>query len=200
MFTAIVLLVIFIACFASLMNNGVWSNTLSLVNVLTAGLLATNYFEPLADLLDKQEPAYTYAWDFLAIWLIFGLSMTALRVATDYLSPVRVRFLPPVEKVGGILMAVWVSWVVLCFTTMTLHTAPLARRFLGDSFRPEPSSKVLFGLDPDLVWLGWVHRESKGSLSRWDKVVPFDGKGDFVLRYGERRENFEKQLSFAKPK
>ena len=62
-------------CFASLMNNGLWTNTLTLVNVLTAGLVATNYFEPLADLLDKQEPSLTYVWDFLAIWLIFGVVM-----------------------------------------------------------------------------------------------------------------------------
>ena len=59
---------------------------------------------------------------------------------------------------------------------------------------------MLFGLDPDRVWLGWVHRESKGSLSRWDAIVPFDKQGDFVLRYGERRENFEKQISFTKSK
>ena len=49
MFTSILLIVIFFACFTSFMNSGMWSNTIALVNVLTAGLLATNYFEPLAD-------------------------------------------------------------------------------------------------------------------------------------------------------
>ena len=47
---------------------------------------------------------------------------------------------------------------------MTLHTAPLARHFLGGAFQREPDSKMFFGLAPDRVWLAWVHRESKGVL------------------------------------
>jgi len=40
----VLLLVIFFGCFAFIMNNGLWSNTITLVNVITAALLATNYF------------------------------------------------------------------------------------------------------------------------------------------------------------
>ena len=198
MFINLLLLLIFVACFASLMSGGLWSNTLTLVNVVTAAFLATNYFEPLAEYFEKQDPSFTYLWDFLAIWLIFGVSMIALRALTDAMSTVKVRFFVPVEKAGGILMACWVAWIVVCFTTMTLHTAPLARSFLGGSFQPDPDSKMLFGLGPDRVWLGWVHRESKGSLSRLGDVVPFDARGDFIIRYGERRAEFEKQLTLTK--
>lgn len=198
MFINILLVLIFFGCFAALMNSGLWSNALMLVNVLTAALLATNYFEPLADYFEDQNASFTYLWDFLAIWLIFGLSMAALRAATDYMSPVRVRFLLPVEKAGGILMACWVAWVVVCFTTMTLHTAPLARNFFGGSFQPEADSRMLFGLGPDRVWLGWVHRESKGAMSRLGDPATFDPRGEFILRYGDRRAEFEKQLTLAK--
>ena len=116
MFLTILLIVVFVACFASLMIGGLWSNTLTLVNVLTAGLVATNYFEPLADWFDAQEPAYTYLCDFIAIWLIFGIMMTLLRTLTDYMSQVKVKFFMPVEQAGGMLMACWVSWVIVCFT------------------------------------------------------------------------------------
>lgn len=194
----ILLIVIFFACFASLMNNGLWSNTLALVNVLTAGLLATNYFEPLANFFERQDSSFTYVWDFLAIWMIFGIAMIVLRMATDYMSTVKVKFFVPVEKAGGLLMACWVAWVVVGFTTMTLHTAPLARNFLGGAFQPEAESKMLFGLGPDRSWLGWVHRESKGSLSRLGTPNPFDPRGDFILRYGERRAEFEDQLTLTK--
>ncbi len=198
MFTAIVLLVIFVACFASLMNSGLWSNLIMLVNVITAGLLAMNYFEPVAEFLDKQAPAATYIWDFFSLWLVFGVAMVALRAVTDFASKVRVKFFPPVEKAGGILMAIWVSWIIVCFSTATLHTAPLARNFLGGSFQPEPDSKMLFGLAPDRVWLGWVHRESKGALRRLGTMAPFDARGDFILRYAERRAEFEGQKSLLK--
>jgi hypothetical protein len=200
MYLAIVLFAIFFGCFAMLFNNGLWTNTLLLVNVLTAGLIAMNYFEPLASFFDKQEPSLTYVWDFVAIWLVFGVAMTVLRVATDFASMHKVKFFMPVEKAGGVLMAIWVSWVLLCFTTATLHTAPLSRSFLGGAFRPEPSSRLLFGTDPDYVWLGWTHRESRGSLSRFGEAHEFDKNGTFVLRYGERRQAFSNQLTLTKPK
>ena len=91
----------------------------------------------------------------------------------------------PVEKVGGPLMAVWVGWVMVCFATMTFHTAPLSRNFLG--FQEQPDTKMLFGLAPDRLWLAWMHRESRGSLSRMGHPNPFDPRGEFILKYGNRR-------------
>lgn len=197
MLLTILLVLIFAGVFASLMTQGLWSNTITLVNVITAGLVATNYFEPVADYFDRQEPAFTYIWDLVAIWLLFGFTMVGMRAATDYLSNVKVRFFKPVEQAGGIVMALWVSWIVICFTTMTLHTAPLARHFLGGSFQRDPEAKMFFGLAPDRVWLAWVHRESKGTLSRFGGVAPFDPNGDFIVRYANRRSEFEKQLTLT---
>jgi hypothetical protein len=198
MYLSIVLLVIFVACFASLMNSGMWSNTITLINVITSGLLAMNYFEPLAEFLDKQAPSWTYVWDFVSLWFVFGISMLALRGVTDLASKIQVKFHPKVERIGGLLMAVWASWIVLCFATATLHAAPLARNFLGGAFQPEPEAKMLFGLQPDRVWLGWVNRESKGALRRLGTAAPFDQRGDFILRYAERRAEFEQQRTLTK--
>ena len=197
MILAIVLILLFVGVFASVMTQGLWSNTLTLVNLLLAGLIATNYYEPVADYFDRQEPSFTYIWDFVAIWLLFGFAMVALRFATDYLSQVKVRFFMPVEKVGGVIMAIWVSWIALCFTTAAFHTAPLARHFLG-GFQQEPDSKMFFGLQPDRVWLGWMHRESAGTLSRFSGARPFDENGDFIVRYSNRRGAFEQQITLTK--
>jgi hypothetical protein len=198
MYLSILLLLIFLAVFASLMTQGLWSNTITLVNVITSALIATNYFEPVANFLDEQEPSFTYVWDLFAIWILFGVTMVVLRAATDYMSNIKVQFLMPVEKVGGYLMAAWVSWIVLCFATMTMHTAPLARHFMGGAFQKVPDSKMLFGLAPDRVWLAWVHRESQGALSRFSRVAPFDPQGDFIVRYSNRRGEFEDQLTLTK--
>ena len=109
------LFLIFVACFAGLFNNGLWSNTLTLINVITSALLATHYFEPLAGWLDKQAPSGGYIWDFAAIWLIFAISMMVVRAATDFASRVKVRFFPPVDQVGSYLFACWIAWVLVCF-------------------------------------------------------------------------------------
>lgn len=196
MWVSLLLFVVFISVFASIMRQGLWSNTITLINVLTAGLVATNYYEPLADFLDKQEDSLTYIWDICAIWILFGLTMVFLRMATDYMSQVKVRFFVPVERVGGIVMAIWVSWVVVCFTTMTLHTAPLAKHFLG--FQREPTSRMLFGLAPDHVWLAWVHKESNGALSRISQPAAFDAQGDFIIRHANRRAEYETNLGLTK--
>ncbi len=198
MFLGILLILVFVAVFASVMTGGLWSNTLTLVNLLLAGLIATNYFEPFADYLDRTTPALTYVWDFVAIWVLFGIAMIVLRAATDFLSRIKVRFPIPVEKAGGILMAIWISWMAMCFTTATLHTAPLARHFLGGDFQPAPDSKMFFGLAPDRFWLGWMHRQSSGTLSRFGGARPFDAKGDFIVRYSNRRGEFEEQLTLTK--
>ncbi|MEX0675722.1 MAG: CvpA family protein [Pirellulales bacterium] len=197
MFLTILLVLIFVAVFAALMTQGLWSNTITLVNVITAGLVATNYFEPLAQFLERQEPSFAYVWDLFALWILFGVTMVVLRAATDYMSNVKVRFFKPVEVAGGYLMAVWVGWIMVCFATMTMHTAPLARHFLGDAFQRQPDSKMLFGLAPDRVWLAWVHRESKGALSRFGGLAPFDPQGDYILRYSNRRGDFEKQMTLT---
>ena len=41
-------LVIFFVCVAMMWNEGLWSNAITLVNVVVAAMIATNYFEPLA--------------------------------------------------------------------------------------------------------------------------------------------------------
>jgi hypothetical protein len=196
MWLNILLFLILVSVFASLFTQGLWSNTITLVNVITSALVATNYYEPIADWLDRQEPSLTYIWDLTAIWVVFGLTMVALRAATDYMSQVKVRFFLPVEKAGGILMAVWIGWVVVCFTTMTLHTAPLAKHFLG--FQPDPTAKMFFGLAPDRLWLAWVHKESQGALARFGGTAAFDAQGDFILRYANRRAEYESNLGFTK--
>lgn len=200
MFLTIILILVGVACFAALFMAGLWSNLLTLVNMIVAALIATNYFELLAAFFDRQESRLTYLWDFFSIWMIFIAAFSILRAATDYMSPVKVKFFVPVEKVGGLFFAVWCSWLMICFVTFTLHTAPLARNFLFDSFQPTPKDKMFFGLGPDRLWMAWVQKESKGTLSRLSGVSPFDPKYDFIVRYGNRRHEFDQQLTFFAPK
>ncbi len=188
----VVLLAVFFACVAMMFNEGLWNNAIMFFNVMTAALLATNYFEPLADWLQRKDPSYMYLVDFLSVWAIFAAVLVVLRLATDKISRVRVRFKRPVDIAGGIFFALWVGWTMVCFTTFTLHTAPLARNSFGGAFQETPESEMFFGLAPDRKWLSFVHSLSDdGSLGRSEKNV-FDPDADFILRYGARRAAFEK--------
>ena len=43
----ILMLVILLACVAMCYAEGMWSNAVRLINVMTVGLLAMNFFEPM---------------------------------------------------------------------------------------------------------------------------------------------------------
>lgn len=192
----IILLVVFFACVAMLVREGIWSNTITLLNVIVAALLATNYFEPLANWLDKMEPSYTYLWDFVAIWAVFCGSMIVLRGVSDKLSKVRVRFKGPIDLAGGLILALWIAWVMVGFTTMTLHMAPLSENFLG--FYKTPASTTFLGMAPDRQWLGFAQSLSGGSLatsgSGEEGMNVFDPNSEYIFKYRERRAQFSKQI------
>lgn len=203
----LLLIVVFFACFGFLFREGMWSNAITLFNVVVAALLATNFFEWAARVLEKWGPSFTYHWDFLALWGLFALSMAILRGATDFISKVRVRFRKIADQIGSPLLAACVGWVMICFTAMTLHTAPLARNCMGGSFQRE--EKMFLGLAPDRKWLAFVQSLSRGAFSQaaspedlqkepdWqeDKTRTFDPRSEFMPKYANRRADLGSYVS-----
>jgi uncharacterized membrane protein required for colicin V production len=192
----LLLLIVFFACFASSVGNGLWSNIILLINVVTAGLISTCYYENVADLFDDLMPSYGAAWDFLSAWLLFAGSLGVFSMATDLLSRVKVRFLKPVDQGGGIILAIWIGWVAVCFTTMTLHMAPLSRSYAGGNFQATPESRMFLGTAPDHRWLGFAQKMSRTAYFN-GKASMFDPRADFIYKYAQRRLALENQGSWA---
>jgi hypothetical protein len=183
------------ACVGFFGREGLWNNAIRLLNVILAGLLATNFFEPVARLLDDLLPSCTFFWDFLSLWLLFAGIMAVLRLLTDQASKFRVRFPTIFDRVGSWALASCIGWVMVCFSFMTLHTAPLPRNFLYGAFQPE--QRMVLGLAPDRMWLGFARYESWGPFcggaTREDifDPQPDDPKLGFRNKYATRREDFE---------
>ncbi|MDZ7617195.1 MAG: CvpA family protein [Patescibacteria group bacterium] len=204
-----IFIVIFATCMALLYQDGMWGNAVRLINVVTAALLATNYFEPLAAYLDGLQPSYTYLWDFLALWGLFAVFLVVFRAATDSISKVQVRFLKIVDQVGSVVFSAWIGWVLICFTAFSLHLAPLGREFLGGSFKSEERVE---GNGAELYWLGFVQSVSRGAFcrelseaeatenkyaSRQEKnpaeanLAVFDRTGGLLPKYATRRARLQ---------
>ena len=84
----LILLLVLAACEGFLYNEGIWGNLIRLVNVLTAALLATNFWEPLARVLEENvSKPLTYFWDFIALWGLFCVFLIIFRLA----DPIRLR-------------------------------------------------------------------------------------------------------------
>jgi len=199
MITTVLMLVILFACAAMLYNDGMWSNSIRLINTITAGLLAMNFFEPVADWLEQQAPTYGYFCDFIALWGLFIVFSLIFRLVTDRLSKVKVKFLKMADQIGSGVLALWVGWVMVCFTMASLHTAPLARNCLAESFQPE--ERMFLGFAPDRQWLGFTQKMSQGPYERsvseaeWkaEKKI-FDPHGEFLPKYATRRATLESNV------
>lgn len=154
----ILMLVLIFAVVATCFNEGIWSNVVRLINVITAGLLAMTFFEPLARALDGWQPSYTYMWDFLSLWGLFSVFLLIFREITDRVSRVNVRFLKIVDRIGGVVLSLWIGYAMVCFTMMTLHTAPLGRNFLYEGFSTQTDADV-FRRHPARPAMAGVHAE-----------------------------------------
>jgi hypothetical protein len=191
-------LFVFVIFFASVIfcagKGSLWDNLLTWVNCILAGLIATNFFEPAADYLTKNvSKDYSWYWDLLAFWLIFAFVVGILRLITDNVSKVRVRFRKPVEVAGNIIFAILIGWQMVMYTVFSLHMAPLEVKAFDGGFQAKADPEAgNFYFNPDLVWLGFAHKQSgeSGAMSR-DNEHQFDRRGVYRWKYGLRRFKFE---------
>jgi hypothetical protein len=183
-------------CVGFLFRDGLWSNAVRLVNVVFAGLLAMNFFEPLAQWLtnysDSLHP-YVSLFDFLALWTCFVFFAVVFRAATDAVSRVRVRFLKIVDLWGGIVLSLGTGWVMVGFTLVSLHAAPLGPYPLLGSFQPQKN--MFLGIfAPDREWLGFTKYQSSGPYCQAVDEARLKGcifPADFIEKHLKRREHVE---------
>jgi len=118
-------------CFASIamtVNEGLWNNTIALLNIMLAGLLAIFGGVPLGSFLLMQSgkpPTFAWFFVFACVWFVFAVSVTAMHLATSRSSRVRVRFLPVLDKVVGPLMGILVAIMLTSFSAYTLERVPI---------------------------------------------------------------------------
>lgn len=188
-------------------SDGPWSAAITLVAMLTAGLVAMNLFEPLAGFLSRSVlTSYEWQnrWDVIALLGIFAGGVFGLRALADYL-------LPTYAPVNALLydglrwgLGVVNGYVLVAILLTAVHVAPLPREFLG--FTPERAN--FFGLSPDIQWLAFNQYASEHALRRLTpggEPVIFDGArapanpaqpatmqvwSSFPIRYAARRQQY----------
>lgn len=192
MFWAIYLIVVF-AALAMMVREGLWSNTITLINVIVSGLAAFGFYSPLAVRLDEQlNGQYTYLLDFLCLWVIFTVVMLICRTLTGVASRTRLRFKYPIDAIGGPLVGLITAWVLAGFVMATLHTSPMPKdAFGGKLVHSESEVATASGLTaPDLAWLRFVQRVSPAEALGHSNESAFSAKA-FVKIYGDHRAAFE---------
>jgi hypothetical protein len=115
---------VFFAGFAMTVNEGLWSNSITLFCVILAGLIAVPGGLALAAyVLEQAKPAPENEWAFKfgSIWGVFFFAVMILRIATDRISRIRMKFVKPLDVAGGILVGLVVSLMLTSFSAMMLY-------------------------------------------------------------------------------
>jgi uncharacterized membrane protein required for colicin V production len=189
-FWAIYLAVLF-ASLAMMVREGLWSNTITLINVIVSGLAAFGLYSPLATRLDEQlNGQFTYVLDFLCLWVIFLVVMLICRSLTGLASRTRLRFKYPIDAIGGPLVGLIAAWVLAGFVMATLHTSPMPKNAFGGKLVHSDVNSASGLTSPDAAWLRFVER-----VSPQEALGPTDTDGfsaaAFVQIYEDHRTKFE---------
>jgi hypothetical protein len=177
-------------------KQGLWSSAINVINITMAGLIATNYFEPLANMIDSSGT--NYMMDSIMLWVLFGVTYIVLRLITQMLSDHDVVFIKPVDIAGRAVLGIWAGWVFTCFAAFAMLTAPIGASPMGawDS----PDAKSFLALSPERMWLAFAQSRSMGALSNSNSGAPlhpedaqtgaqvFDSNAEFIYKYYARRK------------
>lgn len=176
------------------MREGAVTSFCMMCNVFLAGVLAFNFWEPIADQFDEMFAGSALAGyeDFLCLAFLFSLILALLRLLTHRLVPTQVEFAPQIQQIGSILIGLFTGYLLAGFMTCVLQTLPWNERFM--SFDPRVATDASAGkarrwMPPDRVWLAMMHRLSEGGLTQGGPA--FDAKGSFVQRYARFRRYTE---------
>ena len=210
MMLILIAFVMFILIVASTWWFGLWSNLITLINLLLASMLASSIYQPVAGSLLGIDKSYRDLYDFVAVWLVFCLTFFILRGITDALSAYRLKFDPITEMIGRSILSIWIAGVFICFAFFTMQMAPLTPAFYGRQAPATSPSEV--GTIPDKLWLAFIQSRSRGALSasKKSKLFPeykypdhpddagqdkrvFDPYGEFLFDMDARRWKLSKK-------
>jgi hypothetical protein len=190
------------ASLAMMVREGLWSNTLTLINVLFSGLVAFGFYAPLTIMLDEQlSGKFTYLLDFLCLWVLFIVAMIICRSVTGLLSHTRMRFKYPIDDIGGPLVGLFTAWAIAGFVMATLHTSPMPKdAFSGRLTYSADDVNSQSGLTaPDLAWLRFVQRVSTPDALGPGNGEPFSAAA-WVKIYQDHRSKFESAPGMLAPR
>jgi len=202
LFSAILLLIV-VAVTWCVAGEGAWGAGLTFLCVLFGGLLAMNFFEPVAGILDGMGSTVQDYSDLIALMGLFALFTFLGRLATDNISPTEIEFDAKVHNAARWLFGLATGYTTMAILLTALHTAPLPRSFVG--FSPERAN-LFDSLAPDRQWLGFTQHVSEKVL-RTGRV--FDGPKfpmpgtdqeywpSFPIRYATRRQDYAKGIKPA---
>jgi hypothetical protein len=167
------------------LREGLFTAVCMCVNVFLSGLIAFNYFEPLAGGIEVLiEGTWMQGYeDFGCMLGLFCVCLGILRTMTNRMNNEEVEYGPTLNAVGGAAVALVTGYLFAGFLICAMQTLPWHQNFLGFEPYRENESPMRRLLPPDRVWLALMHRAGTYGLGRADNLPTFDVEGTFESYY-----------------
>jgi hypothetical protein len=187
-FTVVIMVIVMYASW----REGVLTAFTMTCNVFLAGLVAFNFWEPIARELGSvfADTFLAGSEDCLCLLLLFALTLGLLRLCANSLAPSQPEYHPVVQQGGAAVCGLITGYLISGFLVCAIQTLPLPENFLNfeakvqaDASGQKAKTRLL---PPDRVWLALMYRASLVPLSQGDGE-PFDKDADFEMRYQENR-------------
>ena len=203
MLLGFITVVIMLSVAYAYLREGLFTACTMAVNVFLAGLVAFNFWEPLASTLDPMlAGTFLHGYeDAFCLSALFSLVLGLLRTLTNNLAGSRVEYQGWLQSGGAILFGLITGYLASGFLVCMLQTLPWHENFMFFEPKYETGPEHLFRhvLPPDRVWLGLMHRAGAYAFSNhadpkqaasalyYDRYITFDKYGNFELRYARYR-------------
>lgn len=174
-------------------SEGLWGSALVFFNVLFSGIIAFNFYEALAKLLNyKYIDGYA---DMLCLMLVFLVTLTVLRLTTESIAPSMVRFPMAIYHLGRVIFGFLASALTIAILLLAFDTAPVHKKIFGAvDFKTKPP----FGAGFDHQWLaffqyttGQVFADYKSGRSdphrEYGSANVFDPRAEWLLKHEQAR-------------
>jgi uncharacterized membrane protein required for colicin V production len=168
-----------------LTSEGLWGAALMFFNVLFSGMIAFNFYEPLAKLIDSTGINWGFS-DTLCMLGLFCISLMLFRMTTETIAPAMVRFPPAVYHIGRFVFGAAGALVTIAIVILSFHAAPVNKKIFG---AVRYDSKPPFGLGLDHQWLGFFQYETGAVFTTLGS-----GQRDPFLTYGRNPRTGERSL------
>jgi hypothetical protein len=178
----------------ALMSEGLWGAALMFFNVLFAGLIAFNFYEPVAAWLAGQVSQMSGYADTLCLMGFFIIALVILRLTTESLAPSMVRYPSIVYHIGRIAFGFAGSMVTMAILLVAFHTNPGHKKIFGVvDYKYEPP----FHQGLDHKWLAFfqftsgqvfaTYTDTPEPHGEYSTAKVFDPYGDWLINHQNER-------------
>lgn len=176
-------------------SEGLWGAALMFFNVLFGGVIAFNFYEPLAKLLADNVSFLAGFADTLCLFGLFIVATLLLRLTTETLAPAMVRFPTPLYHLGRLFFALACSLATMAILLLGFDTAPVHKKIFGVV---DYKAMVPFGLGLERHWLSFFQYTtgqvfvthvpgSRDPFDQYGDAKVFDPRAEWLLIHQEAR-------------